>query len=203
MDYNWIAMVKKTTIVIPAIGKKYFDLASGMKKSAAKWGWKADIIIVSDLNGKTKFVQNGGREVKQNFVNFIPENHAGPCVMLDADMVAIGDEPDWEAYDKISTCANHRTDVPITFSKKYAPLSGYLSDGMIVICPTRDHAIGLCKRWGAIQDFSNPKSEHWALWEIQNDTEFNLLDSPIEPIKGKLKHLQYSIYENIHQTNRL
>ena len=162
-----------TVIVIPATSKKYFDLATNMKQSAEANKWKARFVIVSDIEGGGVHVtpsKCGGREYKQNFASFIPPNHDGPVVMMDADMQAVGPEPDWSSYKEIATVAAFEG--AASFPKEYKPLGGFLSDGLMVICPNVQSAKELCAEWGKKGNYDNGSAELRSLRLISNKTLF-------------------------------
>jgi hypothetical protein len=184
-------------IVIPATSAKYLRMAEAMRASAVRYGWVARFIVVSDVGGDVVVESSpyGGREYKQNFADFIPDGYTGPVVMMDADMLAIGPEPDWHSYTKITVAAMHEGNMHLP--DFYKPLCGFLADGLMVVCPTVDSAKALCSEWGKDGNYSNGKQELHSLRMISNHTPFGKLNSRVEPVADSLKHLDAHTHRNI------
>ena len=86
-------------VVIPAIGATYARMARILAASIDEWGWRARVLILTDHHsglpdkaGVTS-IHGKGKDVKTGFGHYLPRNLAGPVLLLDADMIAIGAMP--------------------------------------------------------------------------------------------------------------
>jgi hypothetical protein len=91
-------MTTRPLYMIPAIGVRHSRFAEVLLASMAAWAWSAPTMVLSDQsrNGWVKVAATHplGKDIKTGFGRFIPSDHSGPVVLLDADMVAVGPEPE-------------------------------------------------------------------------------------------------------------
>ncbi len=87
------------TMVIPAIGQRYLDMAFAFRDSLAAHAWDAACIILSNIPapGCTPAASNDprGKDIKTGFARYLPAHLEGPVILADADMLATGPMPDF------------------------------------------------------------------------------------------------------------
>jgi hypothetical protein len=94
-------------LITTAVGETYRNQARSLAESLSAYGWKAELLIASDtpivgLNAKVMGSSMwGGRDLKSGFALLFNIDPDEPVCWVDADCLAVGQEPDW-----ISLAAN-------------------------------------------------------------------------------------------------
>jgi hypothetical protein len=98
--------------IIPAIGPLHSKLAELFVSSARMFGWGAEFLLLSDILTPSALdywcvvvasTCRRGKDIKTSFANYIPQDHTGPVVLADADLLAVGPQPEFSS-SLISAC---------------------------------------------------------------------------------------------------
>lgn len=119
----------KDLIIIPACGEDYLKYAETLRWSMRVWGWDshADVRIYADAAEHRK-------SAKVGFRHAIGE-HTGKVILMDADMVAVGDYP-FARYNALTAVAINDSAV----------------DSCLLLFPDVADAIAVSERWEELFD---------------------------------------------------